>query len=246
MPMDHKRPVDMRQAIARFVDDSDFTEFSPNYGPATVCGHAMIEGNPVGIITNNGPLDPAGANKATHFIQLCCQSHTPLLYLNNTTGYIVGKAYEEAGMIKHGSKMIQAVTNATVPQITLYCGASFGAGNYGMCGRGYFPRFCLSWPNAKTAVMGGEQAAETMAIVAEMGAARKGLPVDREQLGKMKKMITSVFDSQMDVFATSARLLDDGVIDPRDTRAVLAEVLAICRESEARNPQRVQFSVARP
>jgi geranyl-CoA carboxylase beta subunit len=133
-----------------------------------------------------------------------------------------------------------------VPQITMYCGASFGAGNYGMCGRGFHPRFCFSWPNAKTAVMGGEQAAETMAIVAEAGAARKGIAVDRAQLDKMKAGITSVFDSQMDVFATSARVLDDGVIDPRDTRAVLAQTLAICREAEARTPQKMQFSVARP
>ncbi len=246
MPMDHKRPVDMRQVIARIVDWSDFTEFGVNYGIATICGHARIEGHAVGVITNNGPLDPAGANKATHFIQACCQSRTPILYLNNTTGYMVGKAYEEAGMIKHGSKMIQAVTSATVPQITLYCGASFGAGNYGMCGRGFHPRFCFSWPNAKTAVMGGEQAAETMAIVAEAGAARKGVAVDRAQLDKMKAGITNVFDSQMDVFATSARVLDDGVIDPRDTRAVLAQTLAICREAEARTPQKMQFSVARP
>ena len=246
MAMDHKRPVDMRQVIARIVDDSDFTEIGANYGPATVCGQARIEGHAIGIITNNGPLDPAGANKATHFIQACCQSRTPLLYLNNTTGYMVGKAYEEAGMIKHGSKMIQAVTSATVPQITIYCGASFGAGNYGMCGRGFHPRFCFSWPNAKTAVMGGEQAAETMAIVTEAAALRKGRPVEREQLDAMKAKITAVFDSQMDVFATSARVLDDGVIDPRDTRAMLAEVLAICSEAEARNPQRMQFSVARP
>ncbi|MBR1218521.1 acyl-CoA carboxylase subunit beta [Bradyrhizobium sp. U87765 SZCCT0131] len=246
MPMDHKRPVDMRQVIARLVDGSDFTAFSENYGPATICGHARIEGHAVGIITNNGPLDPDGANKATHFIQACCQSRTPLIYLNNTTGYMVGRAYEEGGMIKHGSKMIQAVTSATVPQITLYCGASFGAGNYGMCGRGFHPRFCFSWPNAKTAVMGGEQAAETMAIVTEAAAARKGKPVDREQLDKMKAKITAVFDGQMDVFATSARVLDDGVIDPRDTRAVLAEVLAICREAQARTPQAMQFAVARP
>src|ERR1700730_929585 len=155
MAMDHKRPVDMRQVIARIIDDSDFTEFGTNYGPATVCGHARIEGQAIAIITNNGPLDPAGANKATHFIQACCQSRTPLLYLNNTTGYMVGKAYEEAGMIKHGSKMIQAVTSATVPQITIYCGASFGAGNYGMCGRGFHPRFCFSWSDAETAVMCG-------------------------------------------------------------------------------------------
>ncbi|MGP8123187.1 MAG: acyl-CoA carboxylase subunit beta [Xanthobacteraceae bacterium] len=246
MPMDHKRPVDMREVIARIVDDSDFVEFGVNYGPATVCGHAAIEGLPVGIITNNGPLDPAGANKATHFIQACCQSRTPLLYLNNTTGYMVGRAYEEAGMIKHGSKMIQAVTSASVPQITLYCGASFGAGNYGMCGRGFYPRFCFSWPNAKTAVMGGEQAAETMAIVTEAAAARRGKPVDRDQLNALKAKITAVFDDLMDVFATSARVLDDGVIDPRDTRAVLAEVLRICRDGDRRAPQPMQFSVARP
>jgi geranyl-CoA carboxylase beta subunit len=246
VPMDYRRPVDMRQAIARIVDDSDFLEFSALYGPATVCGHARIEGHAVGIITNNGPLDVPGANKATHFIQVCCQSRTPLLYLNNTTGYMVGREYEEAGMIKHGSKMIQAVTSATVPQITIYCGASFGAGNYGMCGRGFHPRFCFSWPNAKTAVMGGEQAAETMAIVTEAAAIRRGKPVEREKLDAMKAEIIGLFDGQMDVFSTSARLLDDGVIDPRDTRSVLAEVLAICREAEARNPQAMQFSVARP
>jgi geranyl-CoA carboxylase beta subunit len=246
VPMDYRRPVDMRQAIARIVDDSDFLEFSALYGPATVCGHARIEGQAIGIITNNGPLDVPGANKATHFIQACCQSRTPLLYLNNTTGYMVGREYEEAGMIKHGSKMIQAVTSATVPQITIYCGASFGAGNYGMCGRGFHPRFCFSWPNAKTAVMGGEQAAETMAIVTEAAAIRRGKPVEREKLDAMKAQIIGVFDGQMDVFSTSARLLDDGVVDPRDTRAVLSEVLAICREAEARNPQRMQFSVARP
>jgi geranyl-CoA carboxylase beta subunit len=246
VPMDYRRPVDMRQVIARIVDDSDFLEFSARYGPATVCGHARIEGHALGIITNNGPLDVAGANKATHFIQACCQSRTPLLYLNNTTGYMVGRDYEEAGMIKHGSKMIQAVTSATVPQITIYCGASFGAGNYGMCGRGFHPRFCFSWPNARTAVMGGEQAAETMAIVTEAAAIRRGRPVEREKLDAMKSQIIGVFDGQMDVFSTSARLLDDGVIDPRDTRSVLAEVLAICREAEARDPQAMQFSVARP
>lgn len=245
MPVDHKRPVDMRQVIARIADDSEFLEFGENYGSATVCGHFKIEGWPVGVITNNGPIDPAGATKATHFIQACCQSRTPILYLNNTTGFMVGRAYEEAGMIKHGSKMIQAVTNATVPQITIYCGASFGAGNYGMCGRGFHPRFCFSWPNAKTAVMGGEQAAGTMRIVTEAGMRRKGV-VDEAKLDEMSQRIIERFDSQMSVFTTSALLLDDGVIDPRDTRAVLANVLAVCREEEARKPQTMQFSVARP
>jgi geranyl-CoA carboxylase beta subunit len=246
MPMDHKRPVDMRQVIARIADDSDFLEFGQNYGSATVCGHFKIEGWPVGVITNNGPIDPDGAAKATHFIQACCQSRTPILYLNNTTGFMVGKAYEEAGIIKHGSKMIQAVTNATVPQITIYCGASFGAGNYGMCGRGFHPRFCFSWPNAKTAVMGGEQAAGTMVIVTEAAMRRKTGEVDQAKLDAMREAIIERFDRQMSVFTTSAQLLDDGVIDPRDTRAVLSKVLAVCREADAREPQKMQFAVARP
>jgi geranyl-CoA carboxylase beta subunit len=246
MPAQSKLPVDMREVIARIADGSDFLEFSENYGSATVCGHFKIEGWPVGVITNNGPIDPAGANKATHFIQACCQSKTPIIYLNNTTGFLVGKAVEEAGIIKHGSKMIQAVTNATVPQITLYCGASFGAGNYGMCGRGFGPRFCFSWPNAKTAVMGAAQAAQTMAIVSAGAMMRKTGAIDEEKLTLMKANIVEKFESQMSVFTTSALLLDDGVIDPRDTRVVLAEVLKICREEIARQPQPMQFSVARP
>ena len=246
MPMDHKRPVDMKQVIARIADDSEFLEFGENYGGATVVGHLKIEGMPLGVITNNGPIDPAGATKATHFIQACCQSRTPILYLNNTTGFMVGKDYEEAGIIKHGSKMIQAVSNATVPQITIYCGASFGAGNYGMCGRGFHPRFCFSWPNAKTAVMGGEQAAQTMVNVTEAAMKRKGGEVDRSKLAEMERRLIDRFDSQMSVFTTSAHMLDDGVIDPRDTRALLAKVLSICREAELREPQKMQFSVARP
>ncbi|TFZ07868.1 acyl-CoA carboxylase subunit beta [Ramlibacter humi] len=245
MPADLKRPVDMRQVIARIADGSDFLEFGENYGSATVCGHFRLEGWPVGVITNNGPIDSAGANKAAHFIQACCQSGTPLLYLNNTTGFMVGKAHEEAGIIKHGSRMIQAVTNATVPQVTVYCGASYGAGNYGMCGRGFAPRFCFSWPNARTAVMGGEQAAGTMRMVTEAAMRRKGA-VDEAKLDDLSRRIVERFDSQMSVFTTSARLLDDGVIDPRDTRAVLAEAFAICREAEARAPRKMQFSVARP
>jgi geranyl-CoA carboxylase beta subunit len=245
MPMDPKRPVDMKQVIARIADDSDFLEFGENYGSATVVGHIKIEGLPLGVITNNGPIDSPGANKATHFIQACCQAKTPILYLNNTTGYMVGKEHEEGGMIKHGSTMIQAVTNATVPQITIYCGASFGAGNYGMCGRGFHPRFCFSWPNAKTAVMGGEQAAQTMVMVTEAAMKRKG-EVDQAKLDELERRIIDRFDSQMSVFTTSARVLDDGVIDPRDTRAVLSTVLSICRHAELRQPQRMQFSVARP
>ena len=246
MPMDLAKPVDMREVIARLVDASDFVEFGERFGGATVCGTAKIHGWPIGIITNNGPIDPAGATKATHFIQACCQAGTPLLYLNNTTGFMVGRIYEEGGIIKHGSKMIQAVTNATVPQFTIYCGASFGAGNYGMCGRGFDPRFCFSWPNAKTAVMGGEQAAGTMEIVQQARAERLGEPVDQTRLDAMKGRIIDTFNSQMSAFYTSARLLDDGVIDPRQTREVLAEVMQLCRAAEARKPNKMQFAVARP
>jgi geranyl-CoA carboxylase beta subunit len=244
MPADYRKPVDMREAIARFVDDSDWLDFKADYGAATVCGHAAIQGHRIGIVTNNGPLDPAGATKATHFIQACCQAGLPILYLQNTTGYIVGKASEEAGMIKHGSKMIQAVSNATVPQITLMCGASFGAGNYGMCGRAYNPRFLFSWPNAQTAVMGAEQAALTMAIVMEGGMKRKGQDVDHHQIDAMKAKIVENFEKQQSAFVTSAHLLDDGVIDPRDTRNVLGLCLSIV--SEQRHLNAMQFGVARP
>jgi len=246
MPLDYRQPIDMREVIARIVDRSEFTEFGADYGSATVVGHAALYGQPIGIITNNGPIDPAGANKATHFIHSCCQAGIALLYLQNTTGYIVGKASEQAGMIKHGSKMIQAVSNATVPSITLMCGASFGAGNYGMCGRAYGPRFVFSWPNTRTAVMGGEQAALTMRIVAEGGAKRKGVPVDEAELQALEKKIIHNFDSQSDAFYTSGILLDDGVIDPRDTRQVLGLAFDICRQAETRQLRPMQFGVARP
>jgi geranyl-CoA carboxylase beta subunit len=246
VPEDYRKPLDMREALARIVDDSDFLDFKPDYGPATVCGHAAVQGFRVGIVTNNGPLDPAGANKATHFIQSCCQAGLPILYLQNTTGYIVGRASEEAGMIKHGSKMIQAVSNANVPQITLMCGASFGAGNYGMCGRAYGPRFLFSWPNAQTAVMGAEQAALTMANVMEAGAKRKGQPVDEARIADLKRRIVENFERQSSALATSAHLLDDGIIDPRDTRNVLGFCLSICKDAYARTLRPVQFGVARP
>ena len=246
LPEDYRKPFDMREVIARIVDDSDFLDFKPDYGAPTVCGHAAVQGQRIGIVTNNGPLDPAGATKATHFIQACCQAGIPITYLQNTTGYIVGKASEEAGMIKHGSKMIQAVSNATVPQVTIMCGASFGAGNYGMCGRAYQPRFLFSWPNAQTAVMGAEQAALTMAIVMEVGMKRKGLPVDQPSIDAMKKRIVENFERQQAALVTSAHMLDDGIIDPRDTRNVLGFVLSVCREADARVLRPMQFGVARP
>jgi geranyl-CoA carboxylase beta subunit len=242
---DMKRPVEMRHVIARIVDGSEFLEFKPDFGSATVCGYSAITGFRIGIVTNNGPLDPAGSNKVTHFIQACCQTGTPIVYLQNTTGFIVGTEAERAGMIKHGAKQIQALSNATVPQITIYCGASFGAGNYGMCGRGFHPRFAFSWPNARTAVMGPQQAAGTMEIVMREGAARKGVPVDEAQLSALTSKIVATFERQMHAFYTSGLLLDDGLIDPRDTRRVLALALALCDESARRTLNPMQFGVAR-
>jgi len=245
MSADLRQPVDMHEVIARLVDGSDFLPFKALYGAATVCVQASIHGHAVGIISNNGPIDVAGANKATHFIQMLCQLGQPIVYLQNTTGYMVGKDSEQAGMIKHGSKMIQAVTSATVPQITIQCGASFGAGNYGMCGRAYAPRFLFSWPNARTAVMGGEQAARTMQIVTEAAMVRKGIAVDPAQSQAQFDKIVGLFEAQADAFYTSGLLLDDGVIDPRDTRAVLAQCLAMCGEAETRQLRPMQFGVAR-
>ena len=245
MSDDLRQPVDMREVMARIVDGADLLEFKPLYGAATLCVQARIGGHAVGLVSNNGPIDVAGANKATHFIQRSCQLGQPLIYLQNTTGYMVGKDSEQGGMIKHGSKMIQAVANATVPQLTVQCGASFGAGNYGMCGRGYAPRFLFSWPNAKTAVMGGEQAARTMQIVTEAGLARKGLPPDPEKSKAQFDQIVAMFEAQSDAFTTSGLLLDDGVIDPRDTRAVLVQCLDTLAEASAQPLQPMQFGVAR-
>ncbi len=245
MSAQHREPVDMREIIARLVDDSDLLEFKALYGAATVCAQAALGGHAVGFISNNGPIDVAGANKATHFIQWMCQLGRPIIYLQNTTGYMVGKDAEQGGMIKHGSKMIQAVTNASVPQITIQCGASFGAGNYGMCGRGYAPRFLFSWPGARTSVMGAEQAARTMQIVSEAALARKGLASDPEKSQAQYERIVQMFEAQADVFYTSGLLLDDGVIDPRDTRDVLRECLDICAEADSRTLRPMQFGVAR-
>jgi len=246
MPVDGRKPVDMREVLGRLCDDSDFSEFQADYGAATVCAHGSIAGLPAAFITNNGPLDPAGSVKATHFIQQCCQNDLAVVYLQNTTGYIVGRESERGGMIKHGSKMIQAVACASVPQVTVHCGASFGAGNYGMCGRGFAPRFAFSWPNARTAVMGAEQAAGTMAIVMEASARDKGVEPDRAQIDAMRAKIVDTFERQTSAFYTSGRLLDDGIVDPRDTRRVLAHVLHLFRRAEAVRLRPLSFGVARP
>ncbi len=245
VPLDNKVAYDVREVVARLVDGSRFEDFKPRYGVSTVCLQADIFGQACGIIGNNGPIDPAGATKAAQFIQLCDQAGSPLIFLNNTTGYMVGTDYEQAGMIKHGSKMIQVVSNARVPKITLYIGASYGAGNYGMCGYAYEPDFLFAWPNATTGVMGGAQAARTMGLVMEGAAKRRGEPIDEKQMAAQEKMITQHFDRQSGAFYTSGRVLDHGVIDPRDTRNVLGFALETCWEARNRRTNPNSFGVAR-
>lgn len=245
VPVDYRKPYDCRELIARLVDDSDFSEFKAEFDQQTICGRAMIEGWPVGIIGNNGPITTKGANKAGQFIQLCCQADIPIIYLQNITGYMVGKESEQLGIVKHGSKMIQAVANASVPQITLVVGGSFGAGNYGMCGRGFGPDFIFAWPNSRTAVMGGEQAGGVLAIVHEAKARGAGQPADPAQLEAMKQNIVKLFDKQSHPFKVSGRMVDDGLIDPRDSRRVLAMTLSICREARARVVKPNSFGIAR-
>jgi geranyl-CoA carboxylase beta subunit len=245
VPTDYRKPYDVREVIARIVDDSDYLDFKTLYGPHTVCGQAEIEGNAVGLIGNNGPIDADGATKAAQFIQLCCQANMPIVYLQNTTGYMVGREAEQAGIIKHGSKMIQAVANATVPQLTVHIGASFGAGNYGMCGRAYDPRFIFAWPSNRVAVMGGEQAAKVMAIVTEEKLKREGKPVDKAKLGGMEQAIIKRVDAESTALYATARLWDDGLIDPRDTRKVLGFCLSICREAALRPLKPTTFGVGR-
>ena len=245
VPADERAPFDTREVVARIVDGSDFLEFKADYGSETLCGHARIDGQLVGILGNNGPIQPQGATKAAQFIQLCDQSGTPLVFLQNTTGYMVGSAAEQGGAIKHGAKMIQAVANARVPKFTIVLGGSFGAGNYGMCGRGFDPRFIFSWPSARVAVMGGAQAAKVMEIVTRGKMARAGMAVNDALLEGMSQEIRQRLDAESHVLFGTARLWDDGVIDPRDTRRVLALCLALAREAEARPLRPNTFGVAR-
>lgn len=245
IPTDYRTPYDMRELVARVVDGSDFLDFKPRFGVSTVCLQAEIFGQSVGIIGNNGPIDPQGANKATQFLQLLDQANIPALFFQNTTGYIVGTKSEQAGMIKHGSKMIQAVRNIDVPRITVMTGASFGAGNYGMCGRGYNPDFLYTFPNARMGVMGGEQAAKTMSMVARGKAAAMGVASDEEMLAQQEQVLAHIFDSQSDAFYTSGHMMDDGMIDPRNLRKTLGMLLETVREGRHRVVRPNSFGVAR-
>jgi len=245
VPVDCRTPYDAREVMARICDGSDLTDFKPAYGVSTVCMQASVMGYRCGLIGNNGPIDPAGATKATQFLQLMDQADTPVVFLQNTTGYIVGTEYERGGMIKHGAKMIQAVTNIEVPKLTFMIGASFGAGNYGMCGRAFEPAFLYTWPNAAIGVMGGAQAGRTMAIVAEGAAKAAGQEPDREKIAQQEAYLTKVFDDQSSGFVTSGRMTDDGMIDPRDTRKTLGFLLATAWEARHREVRTNSFGIAR-
>lgn len=216
-----RKPLDMREIIARLVDGSRFDEFKPDYGPTLLCGFSHINGFPVGILANNGVLFSESANKATQFIQLCNHSRTPLIYLQNITGFMVGEKAETGGIIKDGSKMINAVANSTVPQFTILVGGAYGAGYYAMCGRPYDPRLIFAWPTSRTAVMGAEQAAGVLGIVQEASMRRQGLEPDMEQIEQMKFMVRYKFEEESDPYYGTARIWDDGIIDPRDTRQAL-------------------------
>ena len=222
IPADTRKPFDVREIIARIVDGSAFDEFKARFGTTLVCGFARIEGMPVGIIANNGILFSESALKGAHFIELCCQRKIPLVFLQNITGFMVGRKYENEGIARNGAKMVTAVATAAVPKFTVIIGGSFGAGNYGMCGRAFSPRFLWMWPNARISVMGGEQAASVLATVRRDGIEGKGGQWSAEEEQAFKDPIRQQYEHQGHPYFATARLWDDGVIDPADTRRVLA------------------------
>jgi acyl-CoA carboxylase subunit beta len=232
--IDLRVPFEIREVIARLVDGSELDEFKPLYGATLVTGWAEIHGFPVGILANNGVLFSEESEKATQFIQLANRSDTPLLFIQNTTGYMVGKAYEQGGIVKDGAKMINAVSNSAVPHLTLMAGASYGAGNYGMCGRAYDPRFLFTWPNHKTAVMGPQQLAGVLSIVNRAAAQAAARRFDEEGDAAMRKMIEEQIESESLALYSTARVWDDGILDPRDTRTALGIALSAVHSAEVK------------
>ena len=231
IPTNHRRQYDVREIIARLVDGSRFDEFKARYGRTLVTGFARIHGMLVGILANNGVLFSESALKATHFIQLCNQRYVPLLFLQNVTGFMVGKKYEETGIAKDGAKMVHAVANAVVPKLTLIIGGSFGAGNYGMCGRAYDPRFLWAWPNSRIAVMGGEQAASVLTAVKQLQSERNGTPLSAEDVESMHHQVVQAYERESSPYYSSARLWDDGILAPTSTRETLARGLSIAQRA---------------
>jgi acetyl-CoA carboxylase carboxyltransferase component len=237
VPADIRKSFDARELIARICDDSYFSEFKPDYGATLICGYAKIGGYPVGFIANNGVLFSEAANKGTHFIQLCNRQNIPLIFLQNTTGFMVGSAYEKDGIIKHGAKLINAVSNSDVPTITILIGSSFGAGNYAMNGRAYQPRFLFSYPNAQIAVMGPEQLSGVMLMIQRQAAEQSGIPFDEANAAESSEsMLQQVRKNSSDWYA-SGQGWDDGIIDPRDTRTVLNICLAVVYNQEIKGTE---------
>jgi len=222
IPRDPRQPFDIREIIARIVDGSRFHEFKALYGTTLVCGFARIMGYPVGIIANNGVFFSESSLKGAHFIEMCCQRRIPLVFLQNITGFIIGKTYEAGGIAKDGAKMVHAVANASVPKFTVIIGGSHGAGNYGMCGRAYAPRFLWIWPNSRTSVMGGEQAATVLVTVKKDQMEKKGIEMSEDEMEAIETPILEKYDREGHPYYSTARLWDDGIIDPVDTRMVLA------------------------
>ncbi|MFW1678514.1 carboxyl transferase domain-containing protein [Pontibacter sp. JAM-7] len=231
MPRDPKQPINMRALIARLVDHSEFDEFKRLFGSSLITGFARIYGQYVGIVANNGILFSESAQKGCQFVQLCCQRHIPLLFLQHITGFMVGRKYEQEGIAKHGAKMVTAVACAEVPKLTLIVGGSFGAGNYAMCGRAYDPDFLFTWPSARVAVMGGQQAAAVMAEVHSEHLRQQGLSWTADEAATYRQQIATRFDEQSNPYYGSARLWDDGIIDPADSRFILGHCLQICNQT---------------
>jgi 3-methylcrotonyl-CoA carboxylase beta subunit len=237
IPVDTRKPYDVREIIARIVDGSEFDEFKARFGSTLVCGFAHVEGMPIGIVANNGILFSESAQKGAHFIELCCQRKVPLLFMQNITGFMVGRKYENEGIARHGAKMVTAVATAQVPKFTIIIGGSYGAGNYGMCGRAYSPRFLWMWPNARICVMGGEQAASVLATVRRDGIEAKGGQWSADEEAKFKQPMLDQFAHQSHPYYASARLWDDGVIDPADTRRVLGLALSAALNAPIGEPK---------
>ncbi len=244
VPKDPKTPYDCREIIARIADGSDILDFKPEYDSGTVCAFIELHGHACGILGNNAPITAKGAAKAGQFMQLCDQSDTPLIFLHNTTGFLVGTEPERQGIIKHGAKMIQAVTNCTVPKIAVIVGGSYGAGNYAMCGRGMDPDFVFAWPHSVVSIMGPAQAGSVLRQVAEARMKKAG-QVDENFLDQIEADTRTAMEERSHALANTARLWDDGLIDPRDTRGILGFVLDICREAEIRKVRPNTFGIAR-
>jgi 3-methylcrotonyl-CoA carboxylase beta subunit len=245
MPPDTRTPYDVREILARLLDGSEFDEFKARYAETLVCGVGHIHGHRVGVVANNGILFAESARKGAHFIQLCDRRGIPLLFLQNVTGFMVGKSYEHGGIARDGAKMVNAVASASVPKLTVITGGAFGAGNYAMCGRAYSPRFLFSWPNARISVMGGEQAAQVLATVRQGGLDARGEGWDPQDKAAFMDGIRARYDAEGHPYYASARLWDDGVIDPAQTRDVLGLALAVCRHGQDSPEVRSDFGIFR-